>query len=289
MPLNFSPRVSLLVGALCIAFSPIFTKMTGIPGLSSAFYRVAIAFLIFLPFAIYNRYYIIDLDKLGLSLVCGLFFAMDLGCWNQSLMITNTAIATVLGNLAPVWAGILLYIFTSHKPTLFYWAGVILALVGLIIMIGWDTVRHLSFDHGSVLALIGSFFYACYMVVTGKAREGTSTMTFMFYSMLGYLLSSFIIALVFHAPLSHFSLYSWGILLLLAIVPQLLGWICVNHALGTLPSTEVSMVLLSQIVIASLLATIIFKEMLSTNQIMGGIVIIIGIAITYIRKFSPHT
>jgi drug/metabolite transporter (DMT)-like permease len=263
--------------------------MTGIPGLSSAFYRVAIAFLIFLPIAVYHRYYIIESSKLGLSLLCGLFFAMDLGCWNQSLMITNTAVATVLGNLAPVWAGILLYIFTSHKPTMFYWAGVILALAGLIIMIGWSTVRHLNFDHGSVLALIGSFFYACYMVITGKAREGTSTMTFMFYSMLGYLVASFIIAIVFHAPLNHFSSHSWWILILLAIVPQLLGWICVNHALGTLPSTEVSMVLLSQIVIASLLATIIFKEILTANQIMGGVVIIIGIGITYIRKFNPRT
>jgi drug/metabolite transporter (DMT)-like permease len=126
--------------------------MTGIPGLSSSFYRVAIAFIIFLPYVLYHRYYIIDRKKLGLALLCGLFFAMDLACWNQSLMITNTAVATVLGNLAPVWAGILLYIFTNYKPTRYYWIGVILALAGLMILIGWDTISQLNFSHGSLLA-----------------------------------------------------------------------------------------------------------------------------------------
>jgi drug/metabolite transporter (DMT)-like permease len=86
------------------------------------------------------------------------------------------------------------------------------------------------------------------MVFTGRAREGISTMTFMFYSMLGYLVAAFLFAVIFKSPLSGFSLHSWGMLILLAIVPQLLGWIFVNHSLGSLPSTEVSMVLLSQIV-----------------------------------------
>ena len=66
------------MGALCIAFSPIFTKMTGLPGLSSAFYRVAIAFVLFLPYVLYKRCYIIDLKKLALPLFCGLLFALDL-------------------------------------------------------------------------------------------------------------------------------------------------------------------------------------------------------------------
>ncbi len=281
---SFAPRLALVLGSICIACSPIFTKLTAIDGLSSAFYRVAIAFLIYLPFAVAHRYYIIEIKKLGLALFCGLLFALDLACWNQSLMITNTAVATVLGNMAPVWAGLMLFFFTSHKPSLYYWLGVLIAMGGLVILIGWNTVVHFDFDHGSVLALGASFFYGFYMVLTGRARLGLSTSTFMFYSMLGYLVSSLLFALWAGSPLIGFSSTSWLYLILLAIFPQLLGWLFVNHALGTLPSTEVSIVLLSQIVIASLLATMVFSETLSVDQIVGGLVIICGIIVTYIKK-----
>ena len=274
----------MIFGSVCIAFSPIFTKLSGIPGLSSAFYRVVIAFMIYLPFVLYHRYYIIDRSRIILALFCGMIFAMDLGCWNQSLMITNTAVATVLGNLSPIWAGILLFLFTDYKPSGYYWVGVFIAVSGLIIMLGWSVVSHFNFDHGSVLALAASLCYACYMILTGKARVGTSNSSFMFYSMMGYMISAFIFALVFHSPLHGFTLKAWIYLLLLAVVPQLLGWLSVNHALGALPSTEVSMVLLGQIVIASLLAVLIFKESLSWSQITGGLVIITGIAVTYIKR-----
>lgn len=240
--------------------------------------------LILAPYIFYHKHYIIPVRKLGLALLCGLFFAMDLACWNRSLMITNTAIATVLGNLAPVWTGILLLVFKNQMPSRFYWMGVSIALIGIVCMIGWSQTIHLDFSTGSLLALAASGFYACYIVLTKVSREGLGTMTFMFYSMVGYLASAFLFTRVFDAPLSGFSNYAWMMLILLALIPQLLGWLCVNHALGHLPSTEVSMVLLSQIVIASVLASLIFKENLSTTQLIGGGIVIIGIAVTYIRR-----
>ncbi|MDZ4707762.1 MAG: DMT family transporter [Saprospiraceae bacterium] len=277
-------RLSLLAGAACISLSPIFTKLTGLPGLTSAFYRVFLAMLVLAPYIIYHKYYVIPLRKAGLALICGLFFAMDLACWNKSLMITNTAIATVLGNLAPVWTGILLLLFRNERPTRFYWIGVSIALMGIICMIGWSQVIHLEFSTGSLLALAASVFYACYIVIAKFSRAGLGTMTFMFYSMLGYLMSAYVFTKLGGETLSGFSNYSWVMLILLALIPQLVGWLCVNHALGHLPSTEVSMVLLSQIVIASVLASFIFKESLSNTQMLGGLIVIAGIAVTYIRR-----
>ncbi len=258
--------------------------MTGLPGLTSAFYRVFFAMLVLAPYILYSKHYVIPLRKVGLALICGLFFAMDLACWNKSLMITNTAIATVLGNLAPVWTGILLLLFRNEKPTRFYWIGVSIALVGIIFMIGWSQVINLEFSTGSLLALAASVFYACYIVITKFSRAGLGTMTFMFYSMLGYLVSAYIFTRLGGETLTGFTGYSWTMLVLLALIPQLLGWLCVNHALGHLPSTEVSIVLLSQIVIASVLASILFKESLSSTQLLGGLIVIGGIAVTYVRR-----
>lgn len=284
MPTTLSPRVSLLAGAACISLSPILTKLTEVPGLTSAFYRVALAMTVLLPVVLYKKQYRLSRAKIGMAMLCGLFFAMDLACWNMSLMISNTAIATVLGNLAPVWTGILLLVFRNQRPSTYYWVGVSVALYGIVYMIGWSKIIHFDLTTGNLLALAASFFYAIYIVITRFTRAGISTMTFMFYSMLGYLLFSFLFAWLAGAPFSGFSSRSWLMLILLAMIPQLLGWLCVNHALGHLASTEVSMVLLGQIVIASLLATVIFKENLSLAQILGGSIVVVGIAITYLNR-----
>jgi len=252
--------------------------------LTSAFYRVTLAMVVLLPVVLYKKHYKLSPGKIGMALLCGLFFAMDLACWNMSLMISNTAVATVLGNLAPVWTGLLLLIFRNQRPSAYYWVGVGITLCGVIYMIGWSRIIHFNLTAGNLLALAASFFYAIYIVITRLTRSGISTMTFMFYSMLGYLLFSFLFAWLAGAPLSGFSSRSWLMLVLLAMVPQLLGWLCVNHALGHLASTEVSMVLLGQIVIASLLATVVFDEILSLAQILGGLIVVLGIAVTYLNR-----
>ncbi|HNR09366.1 MAG TPA: DMT family transporter [Saprospiraceae bacterium] len=284
MPPAPSPRIYLLTGAACISLSPILTKLTEVPGLTSAFYRVTLAMVVLLPVVLYKKHYKLSPGKIGMALLCGLFFAMDLACWNMSLMISNTAVATVLGNLAPVWTGLLLLIFRNQRPSAYYWVGVGITLCGVIYMIGWSRIIHFNLTAGNLLALAASFFYAIYIVITRLTRSGISTMTFMFYSMLGYLLFSFLFAWLAGAPLSGFSSRSWLMLVLLAMVPQLLGWLCVNHALGHLASTEVSMVLLGQIVIASLLATVVFDEILSLAQILGGLIVVLGIAVTYLNR-----
>ncbi len=217
---------------------------------------------------------------------CGVFFSLDLSCWNQSLMIENTATATVIGNMAPVWTGLLAWGITKEMPKLWYWIGVSCGVTGLVIMIGWDNVSHLRFSWGSVLALLASLFYAIYMVITGLVRGGIPTMRFMFYSMLGYLLTSLFISLITHTQLIGYSNSSWLYLILLAMIPQLAGWIFVNHSLGSLKSTEVSLTMLVQVPIACYMGALIFHEEISIAEIIGGSLILMGIVFTYFSRMK---
>lgn len=279
-------RIALLLGAACVSLSPIFTKLTGVPGLASSFYRVGIAFAVFLPYILITKQYKLQLKSALKCMFCGVFFSLDLSCWNQSLMIENTATATVIGNMAPVWTGLLAWGITKEMPKLWYWIGVSCGVTGLVIMIGWDNVSHLRFSWGSVLALLASLFYAIYMVITGLVRGGIPTMRFMFYSMLGYLLTSLFISLITHTQLIGYSNSSWLYLILLAMIPQLAGWIFVNHALGSLKSTEVSLTMLVQVPIACYMGALIFHEEISIAEIIGGSLILMGIVFTYFSRMK---
>jgi len=276
------------MGAACVSLSPILTKLTEVPGLTSSFYRVSIAFFIFLPYVLFTRQQKIPVILALKAMFCGVFFSLDLSCWNQALMITDTSLATVIGNMAPVWTGLLLWAFAKDLPKIWYWLGVVLGLIGLVIMIGWDNVSHLRFSWGSILSLMASIFYAIYMVVTGFVRGKIPTMSFMFYSMLGYMLTSLLISMVTNTPLVGFSERSWLFLISLAIIPQLAGWLFVNHALGSLKSTEVSLTMLVQVPIACYLGAVIFKEHIGAKEIIGGSLVMMGIVMTYYSKMKEY-
>jgi drug/metabolite transporter (DMT)-like permease len=75
------------------------------------------------------------------------------------------------------------------------------------------------------------------------------------------------------APMSYF----W--LILLALVPQLIGHSTINWALGLLPAAYVAVTLLGEPVGTSILAAIFLDEIPGIVQILGAILIFVGILI----------
>ncbi len=283
-----SPHLTLVIGALCISLSPILTRLSGTPGLSSAFYRVFFASLLFIPYVLIKGRYRSSRSNILLALLAGGFFGCDLACWNQSIMMSDIAIATVLANLAPVWAGLILWILYHKEPGRNFWIGLIIALIGLVVLTGADIWVHMKFETGNLLALLAGFLYSWYLVITGRVRSGMSNTPFMFYSLIGYLITSGLIVLILHYPVTGFNNRSWLFLILLALIPQLAGWLLVNHSLGHIPTTEVSISMLGQIVITLSLAAILFNERLSLHQWVGCTIILSGIAYIQLMNNRSH-
>ncbi|HEX9068123.1 MAG TPA: DMT family transporter, partial [Ktedonobacterales bacterium] len=60
---------------------------------------------------------------------------------------------------------------------------------------------------------------------------------------------------------------------------QALGWLAINHALGHIPASRVSVLLLLQPVLTAIFAVPLLRETLGAHQIIGGLVAITGIAL----------
>ena len=82
---------ALIAGAIIISTSPIVVKMAGVPGTSSAFYRVFIGFLSLLPIFFWRKPTSVPTGKTRWAIIAGgLFFAIDLVLWNDDLTPANT-------------------------------------------------------------------------------------------------------------------------------------------------------------------------------------------------------
>jgi len=279
-----NPKASLIIGILCIAFSPIFVKLAGASPLTSGFYRLFLAWLCLLPYCLVKRSLRIGRKQLWIALLGGIVFALDIAVWNLSLIRISATISTLLANLAPVWVGLISYCILKKKSGRLFWIGTCVAITGMVILVGYRHLLALEFNAGILLALLASLFYAIYIVITRSILQKISTVTFMFYNMLAGSIFLLIINLFLHNQLVHFSLNTWLCFLGMGALCQLAGWLTINHSLRFLESAKVSIALLSQTVIAGFLAILFLKETLELNEIIGSAVVLAGIAVTFLKR-----
>ena len=274
---NWPAYLALVAGVVCIGCSAIFVKLAAVPGTASAFYRVFVAGNILVPWWLLTRFSYPSRRDLVLILAGGIFFALDLVLWNSGLLLTSAATATLLANNAPIWVGLgVLVVFHEHL-SLYYWAGLTIAMVGMALIVGGDAWRQLSFNRGDLLAIGASLFYAAYLLTTERVRSRVDTLTFMTLSVVSCIGSLFPMSLLLGVRLTGYSHQTWLALVGLGLVSQLGGWLAISYALGHLSAAPVSVGLLGQAVVTALLSMPLLGEYLNMNQVIGGVLVLAGI------------
>lgn len=269
--------VALGVGILCIGLSAIWVKLANVPGVTSAFYRLALAAVAVTPLWLARPAKRVPRQAWGSIVLAGVFFALDLALWNTSIMLTSAAVATLLANNAPLWVGLGAMVLFRERLSASYWAGLATALAGMALIVLPKVSGGLHLDMGSLLAIATSFFYAGYLLTTKRVRCSADTMSFMALSLLVGTATLSLLAVVLKAPLVGFPLSSWLALAGLALVSQVGGWLAINYAIGHLPASRVSVTLLGQVVVTTVVAALMFGEVPTLLQIAGGALVLAGI------------
>jgi drug/metabolite transporter (DMT)-like permease len=282
--------LALALGVFCIGTSAIFVKIASVPGTVSAFYRVFFAGLALLPLHLSRNKRLFpswkDLRLIGLG---GLVFAGDLVLWNTSILLTSAAAATLLANNSPLWVGFGATLIFREKLPLKYWLGLIIALMGMVIIVGGNAIQELRFNLGDLLAIGASFLYAAYMLITQKARATVDTLTLNLLTMMTSIIFLLPVIFLFQQPLAGFSTQTWLALVGLGLVPQFVGWLAINYAMGHLPAARVSVTLLGQSVVTAFLGIFFLNELLSIADITGGMLVLLGIYLVNQRAQKQTT
>ncbi|MEW6178324.1 MAG: EamA family transporter [Chloroflexota bacterium] len=293
---RFAPLI-LMVGILAVSTAAIFIRnaQQEAPSLVIAAYRLGLASLILLPFSMNRAHqdfkHLTPLER-GHIFLAGIFLAIHFAVWIFSLELTSVASSVVLVTTTPLWVAIFSPLFLKERMKKEVWWGLGLAIVGGVIvaaseMCHWEgeglsCVELRSFFMGkslmgNLLALVGAWMAAGYLLVGRKVRPrvSLSSYTFLVYSSAAVILV--MLAVLSGYSLSGYSVPVMGWFLLLAVVPQLIGHSSFNWALRYLPATFVSLALLGEPVGATLLAMLFLKEMPLLNEVIGGGMILGGI------------
>jgi len=278
--------IALLSGAIGIAFAPIFVRLSELGPSATAFHRLLLA----APFL----WLWMGLDRrraagtgrkpatardFGWLALVGLLFAADLGLWHWSIRLTSVANATLLANAAPIFVTLAGWLVLGQRFTPVFLAGMAVALLGAVLLMGSSVTLGLDHLLGDGLGLATAVFYAGYMLAVKKVRADFSTATVMAWSAAAGAIALLPLALVSGESIIATTAMGWGVLLALALLSHVGGQSLIAYALAHLPAAFSSVSLLLQPVAAALLAWLILSEALGLLQGLGGAVVLAGIAI----------
>ena len=278
-------RIALAVGVICISIFPILVKLNLTPGVISAFYRMAIASVLILPYVLFTKQLKIPSKKLfWLSAMCGLIFGVDVGVWNIAIQQSTATQATLLTNLSPVWVGVGAFLFLKDKPTTNFWIGTVVAIIGMVMLVGLNVFLNLDFNLAFGFAILSGMLYAVYMLTSKFILVETDVITFMTISTVSAAVALGIISYFIGEPFYGFSNEGWFVLVIQGVICQLLAWWLISYATKHMRATRVSVSLLGQAVLATILAWLLLDEEVSIQMLIGGFILLLGIRLTFYEK-----
>ncbi len=280
---KINPFFILIIGAIAIAFSPIFVRFSDVDPIMTAFYRIFISLPFFLFFSSFNIIEKIKFPQFNNSyvifLVSGIFFALDLICWHWSIKLTTVSKATFLSNLAPIVVIIFSLIFLKERFSKFFYLAALLSMVGMLMLLGESFQFNKSQFIGDLLGVLTAVWYGSYIVTISQLRKKYNSTSIMFLSGIVTAIILLIVSILFEQSLIPQSLFTITIIFLLGLICQFMGQSFITYSLAYLSASLSSLCLLIQPIAATVLAYFFFQEKLTTIQFFGSALILIGIYI----------
>lgn len=278
-------KLSLVFGIMCISIFPILIKLQLNTGLISAFYRMFFSALIIVPIALLLKKLKTKSSYLiALASLCGILFASDVAVWNIAIQESTATQASLLTNLSPIWVGLLSMIVLKTRLSLNFWLGCSLAFFGMLCYMGFDTLYNLKIDRALIFGLLSGIFYSGYILVSKQVLKKIQIIEFMFYMLITASIFLGLLNYVCGEEFYGFTNEAWINLVVQAILCQLIAWGLLSYATTQLEPTKISLTLLSQAVFAGILSWYFFDENFTLQMLLGGVIILIGIGITFIKK-----
>ncbi len=273
------PYLALLGCVLALSLSSLFIRLAEASPLVTTFYRMAIAALVFTPFGIHTLKNQPRLKPVHLlfPILAGGLSAFDHATWGFSIMLTRVANATLLNNIAPLWVALVAWFFWKRRPSSRFWIGLLFTLAGATVVLGYDMLMHPTLTFGDLLAVLSSFFYAGYYLVTERGRMVLPAITYVWLATASTAMVLLAANLVSGQSLAGYPLNTYLVFLAAGLISQVGGYFSIVYALGHLSAAVVSPTMIAQPVLTALLAIPVLGEALFPGQFIGGMVVLLGI------------
>ena len=120
---------------------------------------------------------------------------------------------------------------------------------------------------------------AIVLIITKEVRNESGTVAYSRTIYISAALTLLLLCLFLSIPIRVPSNFELILLLILGFVPNILGHSILYHTIKYLPSATVASVPIGEPIIVSIFGWYLFGEIISINVVIGGFIVILGLAI----------
>lgn len=273
----------VLLGVMGVSLSPIFVRFSTAPSMVLVLYRVTLAALLLTPCILWRHRAEVKAMKRNALLLCllaGVFLGLHFTCYFESLRRTAIAPAAVLVNTEAIFVTVGTVLFMKARLSGKAWFAVALTFAGSVIVAMADAGSGGGALLGNLLALAGAMFGAVYtMLGTACRRGGVSTMVYSWFLYGSAALTVLVFVLASGTAPLGYEPVNLLTTLGMAVCCTIGGHSVYSWGLKFLPASFVASAKMMEPVFASVWALLLFREVPGPLVILGGAVVILGIAL----------
>lgn len=223
----------------------------------------------------------------ALFILAGVCLGLHFILWTASLSYTTVASASVLVCIHPILMIIAERVLHKVKFGWAVWLGVIMSFLGSALL-GLSDHQSTVASHpllGNLMAFSAALVVVIYILLGQQLRKKTEWLEYVFPVYAWSALVCIILFWISGASLkttNEFWIYS----LALALGPQLLGHGAMNYAVKYVQPTLLSMSILIEPIIATLIAMLLFSEVPSIGSLLAMGLIVLGLIIAWFSRIQ---
>jgi drug/metabolite transporter (DMT)-like permease len=243
---------------------------------------IASVFLIIIAIE-YKKDFSINLKSHGIIFILALIAVFHLLIQVTGLKYTTAANTGWIIGTAPIFMAILAAIFFREKIGLLKISGIIIAMFGLLLLIGKGNITNVDLieNKGDLLVLASAFTWGIYSMVNKKISLS--------YSPLMTILYLFVMMVIIIIPFNlnassinsvvNLSLNGWISILFLGLFCSGIAYVIWAYSLRDLESAKVGAFLYFEPLVTVLAAWVLLSESITFLMILSGAIITLGVVL----------
>lgn len=270
----------VVMGAVAASFSGIFVRLINAGAIAIGFYRLSFAVPFFAAIVLLKHreeMRNVTIKQAAGCMLGGLFLAGHYFTWFTAVSHTTIASAFVICNLSPIIILIITALIFREKTTAKAVTGVVIALIGAAIITGGDYSFAGKAIFGDVMAFFGALFYALYFLVGRRMRKEINAPVYVFIVFTTCWAVFLIGMLGTGTTFTGYSAADFMWLFLFAMVCSIGAHAVFNWCLAHVSPLYISTIETGEAIFAAILAALIFGEIPTVWQWIGGGVTICGL------------
>ncbi len=273
--------IEVILSGICFGFLGYFGKVAysyKIEPLEFLSIRYLLGALILWVFLLLRKKqeYVMSLKDAGVSLLLGVFgYALFSGLFFYSLTGLSATLAVLLLYTYPVIVTLISWRFLKESISGFQWAALGFVTIGLLLLVTGEL--KVEGVHYLMAGLAAAFFYALYIIYSRFFLNRVSALGSSFYVQLGA--GVILTILSFKDSTRPLELISQHFLFIfsMAFICSFLAMTLFLSGLQKLTSSETSILSTTEPISGMIIAYFLLGERLTAQQLLGGLLILIGL------------